>query len=339
MNILLVKLSSLGDVIQTMPVVHDVLQAFPGAQIDWVVEEAFAPLVKRVLGVRRVFAMAERRWRKSRSNPGTQREHEVFLADFQSQAYDAIIDFQGLIKSALVARQARLTATGFRATYANKSEACGYEWPVRFMLDRPLPMARRIHAVARYRTLAAAALDFKLAEPPVYPLQASPGEKRQAVVLAHGTTRRDNEWPLDCWITLGQKLAAQGLSIALPQASDAELALAQAVANAIGPQAVVWPRMGLPEVLDHMAACTGVVGVDSGLSHLAVALDLPHVQIFSQARAWRAGPVGKPHQTAVGGDAAPNVVTVWQAWQNVMHLSAIRAAAESSPPHALASPT
>jgi len=104
--------------------------------------------------------------------------------------------------------------------------------------------------------------------------------------------------------------------VALPQSNDAELARAQALVQALGPQAHVWPRESLADVTRRMAACAGVVGVDSGLSHIAVALGLPHVQIFSQDRAWRAGPVGTAFQIAVGGTFTPDVSAVLQAWES-----------------------
>jgi heptosyltransferase-1 len=318
MRILIVKLSSLGDVVQTMPVVHDIRQAFPQAQIDWVVEEAFAPLVQEVSGVRRVLPIAQRRWRKSWFAAPTKLERAAFAKLLQAQAYDAVIDFQGLIKSALVARSARLAPGGFRATYANASEACAYEWPVRWLLDRTLPMPRRIHAVARYRLLAALALGYTAEGANIYPLiplpLGVPLSERYGVVLAHGTTRADNEWPEDRWIALGRQLIAQGHTVELPQAGAAELARVQRMAQALGPQARVWPGLSLAQVAQRMAACSGVIGVDSGLSHLAVALDAPHVQIFSQPRAWRAGPVGCAYQVALGGNAAPGVPEVWAAW-------------------------
>jgi heptosyltransferase I len=234
-----------------------------------------------------------------------------------------VIDFQGLIKSALVARKAKLAPGGFRATYANGSDACSYEWPVRYLLDTAIPMAQRIHAVARYRLLAAKALGYEFQGAPDYRLQSQPvapfipGAAQPGVVFAHGTTRTDNEWPAAHWIELGHLLISAGYRIGLPQSSAAELAFATTIANALGSNAQVWPRLALPQVLDHMAASHGVVGVDTGLSHLAVALGLPHVQIFSQDRAWRAGPVGKGHQRSVGGDSAPDVKTVWQTWQAV----------------------
>ncbi len=315
MNILIVKLSSLGDVVQTMPVVHDLRLQFPDAQIDWVVEESFAPLVRRMPGLRRVLPVAQRRWRKSRWSASTRSERADYTQGLQQQRYDAVIDFQGLIKSALEARCARLNAGGFSATYGNASEACGYEWPVRYLLQRHLPMPARIHAVARYRLLAGLALGYEAQGSAVYSLTRPLSTGQETVVLAHGTTRADNEWPEADWVDLARKLVACGLRIALPQSNPAELARVTRIAQAVGAQAEVWPRLSLAQVMDRMALSAGVIGVDSGLSHMAVALDLPHVQIFSQPRAWRAGPVGRSHQVAVGGNGAPPVSSVWNAWQ------------------------
>jgi heptosyltransferase-1 len=317
MNILIVKMSSLGDVIQTIPVVQDLHRQFPDAQIDWVVEEAFAPLVHRVAGLRRVLPLAQRRWRKARWSEATRRERKHFDHSLKQQSYDAVIDFQGLIKSALEARCARLNPDGFSATYGNRSDACGYEWPVQLLLQRTLPMPSRIHAVARYRLLAGLAMGYEPQGPAVYPLSRALPQTQPTVVFAHGTTRADNEWKEADWVALGRRLIGSGQRIALPHANPTELALVSRIAQALGDQADIWPRASLPEVMDRMATSVGVIGVDSGLSHMAVALDLPHVQIFSQPRAWRAGPVGCSHQLAVGGEQAPHVDMVWQAWQTV----------------------
>jgi heptosyltransferase-1 len=317
MNILIVKMSSLGDVIQTMPVVKDLRARFPDAQIDWVVEEAFAPLVHRVEGVRRVLPLAQRRWRKSRWSEATRRERKHFDHQLKQQSYDAVIDFQGLMKSALEARCARLNPDGFSATYGNRSDACGYEWPVKFLLHRKLPMPSRIHAVARYRLLAGLALGYEPQGQAVYPLSQPLAAKQSTVVFAHGTTRPDNEWKEADWVVLGKRLIGSGQRIALPHANAREHALVSRMAQALGDSAEIWPRASLPDIMDRMAVSSGVIGVDSGLSHMAVALNLPHVQIFSQPRAWRAGPVGCKHQVAVGGERAPDVDVVWNAWQGV----------------------
>ena len=224
-------------------------------------------------------------------------------------------------------------------------------------------MARRIHAVARYRSLAAQALGYEVTGPATANLQVKGVRLPRTVVFAHGTTRLDNEWPADRWISLGRQLISQGFQIALPQSSETELALCRRIAMALNDSSeqgefvdtsthteftssitsplpldqfendasvVVWPRMSLAHLMDQMAGAAGVVGVDSGLSHLAVALDLPHVQIFSQPRVWRAGPVGQLHQLAVGGDMAPDVPAVWQAWQTVWSARPRPASAQNS---------
>lgn len=318
MKVLIVKLSSLGDVVQTLPVVHDVQARFPGAQVDWVVEEAFAPLLRLAPTLTRVLPVAQRRWRKSPWASTVRHERGVFVRDLRQESYDAVLDLQGLVKSALVARRARLAPGGFSATFGNRSELCGYEWPVRYLLQRPVPMPKRIHAVARTRWLAAAALGYGtevVDTPPVYPFARMPDEGRPDIVFAHGTTRADNEWPFAHWEALGRRFVEGGFGILLPQAGAREAEFAQKLAASLGPSAQVLPRMDLAALMQRMARASGLVGVDSGIAHMGVALGLPLVQVFSQPRVWRAGPVGQPHQAAVGGDHVPDVVETWSAWQ------------------------
>lgn len=318
LRILLVKLSSLGDVVQTLPVIHDLQARFPGVRVDWVVEEGFAPLLREVPTLDRVLPIGERRWRRDRWSPAVRQERRAFLRLLREQPYDAVLDLQGLVKSALVARRARLAPGGFTATFGNRSELCGYEWPVRYLLQRTVPMPRRIHAVARTRWLAAGAMGYDTAvveQPPVYPWPRSEPAGRPQVVFAHGTTRADNEWPEANWRELAGRLAAAGFDIVLPQAGAREAQFVQRLADALGDAVQVLPPMNLAALLRRMAGTSGLVGVDSGVAHMGVALGLPLVQIFSQPRVWRAGPVGQPHQKAVGGDHVPGVDEVWSAWQ------------------------
>ena len=318
MKVLIVKLSSLGDVIQTTPVVNDLHRCVPDVRVDWVVEEGFADLLSRVQGLDRVIPCAQRRWRKTPFAADTRQAWRAFWQTLQAQSYDAVIDFQGLIKSAYIARGAKLTASGFSATYGNASDLCAYEWPVKWMLKQTVPMEKTIHAVARYRTLAARALGYEstgvLADLPTYPFALAPVDQRRGVMFAHGTTRLDNEWPLEHWLALGQKIIAQGDVVYVPHAGERELAFAQQLVAQLGEGAQVMPRLSLAQVCDAMAQCKGVVSVDSGLGHLAVALNLPVVQLFSQPRIQRAGPVGVAHQCAIGGDHVPSPAQAWQAW-------------------------
>ena len=339
MRVLIVKLSSLGDVVQTMPVVADIHAAIPNAHIDWVVEEAFAPLVARLVGtnigangLERVMPCGLRRWRKAGIlgwfSPVIRAERAAFKAQIRAVTYDAVIDCQGLTKSALVARIAKLSDGGVCGSFANKSDACGYEWPVKCLLPNNQPMPKRIHAVARTRLLVAKMLGYEPRTdiwqvPPVVVFKGLPDKRGvKKIMFAHGTTRADNEWPLMNWNVLAGRLIEHGYALVVPHATAREQVMAESLKANHFESVHVLPRMNLSELLTEMSTCSGVIGVDSGLSHMAVALGLPHVQIFSQDRAWRAGPLpagagGVAHQMAVGGTHTPDIDEVWQAWQTV----------------------
>jgi heptosyltransferase-1 len=134
-----------------------------------------------------------------------------------------------------------------------------------------------------------------------------------AVALVHGTSRADKQWPLACWQALARLLNDQGYAVALAHGSDDEQRVAHEIAAGIA-AATVWPRIGLDALTDALAWCAGVVGVDSGLSHIAVALDLPHVQIYNFDTAWRTGPAPGTRQRSVFDTPTPSVDAVWRAW-------------------------
>jgi heptosyltransferase-1 len=327
LRILIVKLSSLGDVVHAMPAVQDLRRAFPQAQVDWVVERGFAALVRRCAGVSRVIECDLRRWRKSPFAAETRQAWQRFKAELQREPYDAVLDLQGLTKSALIAWLARLTPQGRRYGLANQTEGSSFEAPARWVADVAITLPPHSHAVARSRALCAQALGYVASEIESFGLLAHVGqaplaiEKRAVteagakgvVALVHGTSRADKQWPLAAWRALGQRLNEHGYAVGLPHGSEAEQHFAQEVAHGL-PQAQVWPRLGLDALTDALAACAGVVGVDSGLSHIAVALDLPHVQIYNFDTAWRTGPTGGPRQCSVFAAPTPSVDAVWQAW-------------------------
>jgi heptosyltransferase-1 len=314
LKVLVVKLSSLGDVVHTLPAVMDMQEAFPNAQIDWVVERGFAPLAARCQAVRRVIACDLRRWRKDPWSARTRGEWRAFKTELQLDAYDAVIDLQGLTKSAWVAWLARTSPGGKRYALANRTEGSGYERPTRWVADVALRVTPHIHAVDRARQVCAQALGYDLPAQLSYGLGQASAEARPYVVLVHGTSRADKEWPLAHWFGLGQRLKQSGLDVALPHGNEAERIRSEALAEML-PGAVVWPRLSLDELTTEMAQCVGAIGVDSGLSHIAVALDLPHVQIYNFDTAWRTGPVGLRRQCALVDCPTPTVEAVWHAWQ------------------------
>jgi len=319
-RVLIVKLSSLGDVVHAMPVVHDIQSVYSSAYIDWVVEPAFAPLVRRVRGVDEVIECAQRRWRRAWWTSAVRAEWRSFRNRLTAQRYDAVIDLQGLTKSALVARMAQGPSFGL----ANRTEGSSYELPARWLIDQTIEIAPRIHALDRSRELVARALNYQVGGPPQFGLQ-SHGVRtdRPTVVFVHGSSRADKLWPEECWVDLGHRMVASGFDVALPHAGAEELARAQRLADALGPHAVVWPTMALDALVDSMGATQGVIGVDSGLSHIATALNLPHVQLYNFPTAWRTGPLqahGHRHQVAIERDPTPEVDLVWATWQVVRRI-------------------
>lgn len=339
LKILLIKLSSLGDVLHTLPVVHDIRQALPQAQIDWVVEGAFAGVVRRCQGVNRVIACDLRQWRKAPLSSATRRAWRACQASLRQESYDAVIDLQGLTKSAWVAWMAHVAPGGKRFAMANRTDGSSYEAPTRWVADVAIRLEPQLHAVLRARELCARALGYALPDAvflPSFGLLAGVSAASSAinnvverdalappvVVFAHGSSRDDKLWPVSHWVELGQRLNARGVGVALAHGSVAEEQRSHLIANQLT-HAVVWPRLGLDALLDALGGSAGVIGVDSGLSHMAVALDVPHVQIYNFATAWRTGPLATgatgaaARQVSIYAQPTPSVDAVWQAWQSV----------------------
>ncbi len=306
-----------------MPAVQDIRAAHPDAVIDWVVEPAFAPLVRRVSGVRRVIECAMRRWRRTWWTGTTRAEWRAFKAQLQEEQYDLVIDLQGLTKSALVAKLARGTRFGL----ANQTEGSSYEAPAGWLVDHAIRVEPHIHAMDRSRVLVGAALGRAPEGPPKYGLNPKQRVFRTAtptVAFVHGTSRDDKLWPVDHWVQLGKRVIDAGWRIGLPQGNEMEQTRAEMIAAGLQFEKAfhvdVWPALALDAVLDRLALTQGVIGVDSGLSHIAVALDLPHVQLYNFPTAWRTGPLanhGHRHQVALEG-RPPSVQSAWLAWSNVL---------------------
>lgn len=319
MRVLIVKLSSLGDVVHTMPAVQDIRACVPGARIDWVVEKGFAPLVARCEGVAEAVPCELRRWSKTPLSHETRHDWRAFRRRLRSVQYDAIIDLQGLTKSALIARAARTSDKGRRFAMANRTHGASYEAPTRWVADVAIQLDPHVHAVQRAREICARAFGYDIPTRLRFGLHAhaSSDADRGAVCLVHGTSREDKCWPLQNWMEIGRRLIAQGHTIALPHGSEEERARSEQIARELGERAQVWPRLDLGSLTDRIGACAGVIGVDSGLSHIAVALDLPHVQIYNFDTAWRTGPVDAAKQRSVFAQPTPTIEAVWEAWQAV----------------------
>ncbi|GAB1391905.1 lipopolysaccharide heptosyltransferase RfaC [Rhodocyclaceae bacterium] len=276
MRILLVKTSSLGDVIHNLPVASDIRRRLPEATIDWLVEDSFAEIPRLHPAVGKLIPVAMRRWRKALLSSVTWREIGAYRRLASADFYDAVIDTQGLLKSALLAKAAR----GLKYGYGNPREPLA----ARFY-DRRFVIPRDRNAVERNRQLAAAALGYTLDELPLdYGITAAARHvgglpAGDYAVLLTATSRADKEWPEADWQTLGRALNAVGLACVLPGGSPAERQRAARIAGSLE-QAVAAPAMNLAALAGLMAGARLVVGVDTGLVHLAAALRRPAVAIY-----------------------------------------------------------
>ena len=305
-NIVLIKTSSLGDVLHNLPVVTDIHKHLPGANIDWVVEESFAVLPLLHPHVRRVIPVAMRRWRKSWW--ASRKEIETTCRDLRDRHYDLALDTQGLLKSALI-------------THCTHTIRCGYAWNsareslASLFYDRTFSVTKKLHAVERNRQLAAAALGYKAEGAPDYCIRtpdiALPWlPNKPYVVLLHATSRNDKLWDEQNWIALGKHLHQAGICTVLPWGSQQEQTRSERLCAAI-PDATCPPRLNLNEASALLGKARAVVGVDTGMSHLAAALDVPTIGIYTATDPGLTGLYAGARAINLGGkNASPTVDSI-----------------------------
>lgn len=314
MRVLLVKMSSMGDVIHSLYAVEDAAQQVPGIEFDWVVEEAFADIPAMHPAVVEVLPISLRRWRRNPRDALASGEPAAFLRRLRDRRYDLVLDGQGLLKSALCARLANGPRVGFDAASAKEGLAAWF-------YDASIRVSRDQHAIARLRRLFAEALGYACpgslpvaglrveegraiaAEGAVSPTAATGRDPTGAaapptVVFVHGTTWASKEYPVAYWEELVELAGQAGYRVALPQGSPAELARATQLARN-GPHVSVLPAMSLSQIAAYMKSAVGVVTLDSGLGHLADALLLPLVALYGATSPALTGPSGPASQIMV----------------------------------------
>ncbi|MEB4593430.1 lipopolysaccharide heptosyltransferase I [Candidatus Thiothrix sp. Deng01] len=292
-KILIIKTSSLGDVIHMLPAITDAIHYHPRLTFDWVVEEGFAEAPAWHPAIKNVIPVAIRRWRKHLFNTTTWQEIGAFRQHLQAAQYDAVIDAQGLVKSALLAWMAQGKRYGYdRNSIREPIASLSYQ--------RTFSVSRQRHAITRNRLLLAHALDYTIESLPLnygvakthYLHLALPLPKRYIVAL-HGTSRIDKEWPESCWRTLIQALAQHDIHILLPWGNQREREragrLLQTNANV-----QVLPRSSLNDLAAILQGAIGVIGMDTGLMHIAAALDKPGLALY---------PATEPELTGILGNS------------------------------------
>ena len=294
-DILLIKTSSLGDVIHYMPALSDARRYRPDARFTWVVEEAFAPLVQLHPAVAEIIPVASRRWRGALHRVATWREIQAFRRTLRARNDDVVIDAQGLVRSGLIAQMAH----GRRHGYDRKSVR---ERPAAWLYQVRHKVDRNLHAIARNRALTAMALGYSYSGPPDYGLVRRRRAGTRYSVLLHATARPEKEWPEERWVNLGKVIANLGGDVVLPAGNDEERARSERIAAAI-PRGRVLDRQPLDVMTNVLGAASFVVGVDTGLLHLAAALGVPLVGIFVGSEPGLTGPIGAGPIAIVGSKA------------------------------------
>jgi len=317
LHILLVKTSSLGDILHNLPAVTDIMRHYPEAQIDWLVEESFVALPKLHAAVNDVIPVALRRWRGRLLSPATWTQIKIFRTLLTAQHYDFAIDTQGLLKSALLMRGAHGLRCGFDKHSAREPLAS-------FLYQKIYAVPKNQHAVERNRQLVAQALGYTLDGPADYGIHPPSFErfkwleKGNYAVLLHSTSRNDKLWDETNWILLGGYLKEKNIQSILPWGNETErlrsLRLAESITGAVAP-----PHLGLNDAAALLGGAHVVIGVDTGLAHLAAALNRPTVGIYTATDPALTGLHGGENIANLGGfKQAPDLAAVITALQQIL---------------------
>lgn len=309
-RILLVKTSSLGDVVHNLPVVNDILTKHPNAQIDWLVEDSFASIPRLHPKVHQVLTVGIRRWRKQLTQRKTWQEVAAFKKAVGATQYDLVIDTQGLVKSAWMTRYAQGEVFGYdKKTARERLASCFY--------DQTFSISRELHAVTRNRQLTAFALGMpEPSSPPDYGISATStldiALPEDFIIGLHGTSKASKLWPTTHWIDLAEALATQNLSLVLPWASEAEQIRANEIAETRS-NVLVLPKCSINTLAAIIQKARVSVGVDTGLSHLSAALSKATVAIYTDTKPSRTGVMAGIADNAInlgGVGQIPSVETV-----------------------------
>jgi len=311
-KILLVKLSSLGDVLHNLPIVWDLRKRLPEAQIDWIVEEAYVHLLEplktteKFRGIDRIIPVAFRRWRKTLFSLRTWREFFAMRKALQATTYDVLLETQGLLKSALVCALAKKSDHAIVAGLGNATEHSGYEPMARMFYNQSVHIPVKCHAIDRSRWVMCSALDWPLFDrrseptlfyPSTFVEQLEPlafeglrklpnGASVPYVVCFHSTARAAKRWPNAHWVELGKELARQGYQVIFPWGSPEEMKISALMASQV-PGAIVPRAFSIQEAYCLVAHGALTIGVDTGLTHLAAVLGKPTIEIYCDSPRWK----------------------------------------------------
>lgn len=274
MRVLIVRTSSLGDLVHMLPAISDIATHVPQASIDWLVEESFAEIPGWHSAVNETIVVAHRRWRRDWWSAQTRNERAALRRRLAEQPYDIVLDMQGLLKSAWLVRQTRGVSHGLDWKSAREPLASLF-YDVRHRVEFWQP------AVIRQRQLAQQTFGYSSVGAPDFGLARYHGQADAApyVVIMPSASRDDKLWPAADWREVMTRLRREGLKLKLLAGSADETKRAHALIEGID-GAEVLPRLSLTEVMHVLAGAKIMIGLDSGLTHLSAALGRPTIGIY-----------------------------------------------------------
>jgi heptosyltransferase-1 len=296
-RVLIVKTSSMGDVVHALPAISDLARALPDTQVDWLVEQSFSSIPARHGHVHRVIPLQWRKWRKSLRDGATQQALRQCRDALRQKPYDVVLDLQGLVKSAAFACVAKGPRYGYDWSSAREPLAS-------LFYGHRFAVSRQLHAVDRCRQLTAQALGYELpATAPDFGLVPEPGawspSGQPFAVLVPCASRPEKLWPEADWIAVGQRLREQGLEVAVFWGGPQEQERAQRIALACGGH--VPPFLTVAQVIDTMAQAQLIVGLDTGMTHIAAATGRPTLGLYCDHEPGLAGVTGSGPVKSLGG--------------------------------------
>ena len=322
LKILIVKLSSLGDILHNLPVFWDLRKVYPFAQIDWVVEESYVELLEPLRknesfnGLTEIIPICLRRLRKNIFKKKSWKNLFTTIKKLRSTPYDYVIETQGLLKSALVAKIAKKSPDGFVAGLANGTQYSGYEPLAKIFYDHLVEVPIHCHAVDRSRQVVSSTLKHlfidRIQNPPkFYPLEwvkslnsSKKHNESKTILCFHSTAKESKRWSNENWIKLGKELSSKGFQLVFPWGNLKEKEISQALAAQIE-NAIVPESLNLMELFFLIAKVRLTIGVDTGLTHLAAILEKPTVEIYCDSPRWKTEGYWSPLIENLGDKGSP----------------------------------
>lgn len=296
-EILFIKTSSMGDVLHQMPAITEAKRHFPRSRITWVVDEMYAPLAALHPSVDEIITIAQRRWRKQVFRAEAWREFFAAARKLRARNFDKIIDTQGLIRTGLMGKLARGEHHGYDAASIREPFAARF-------YDINHKIGWDLHVIARNRTLTARALGYEIEGAPDYGFDRArikPGASGNYAIIFHATAKTKKEWLEERWIEVGRALSKRGLEVVLPWGNEVERARSERLKTQI-PNARVPDRVPIMDVAKLIAGAKIVCGVDTGFLHIAAALGVPVIAVFTITKSHTASPTGPGKVEMIGAD-------------------------------------